>query len=157
MSEHDERLSGDAAVFMMEITDVLSNDEKKIYQGLSIDCSQIRCVNQRLGILTPTITQASSQATAVREPVSEDLRMFEGKRSGRSSEQLPAPESIPPDKPRTAGTTTPSRFPTCASEDLTLIHMHGTGQSDAVVATGSRAQGHRFSQRPSGHFPKVCT
>lgn len=34
MSERDESLSGDAAVFMMEITDVLSNDVKKIYPGL---------------------------------------------------------------------------------------------------------------------------
>lgn len=33
MSERDESLSGDAAVFMMEITDVLSNDVKKIYPG----------------------------------------------------------------------------------------------------------------------------
>lgn len=34
MSERDESLSGDAAVFMMEITDVHSNDVKKIYPGL---------------------------------------------------------------------------------------------------------------------------
>lgn len=33
MSERDESLSGDAAVFMMEITDVLGNDVKKIYHG----------------------------------------------------------------------------------------------------------------------------
>lgn len=33
MSERDESLSGDAAVFMMEITDVHSNDVKKIYPG----------------------------------------------------------------------------------------------------------------------------
>ena len=31
-----------------------------------------------------------------------------------------------------------------------------TGQSKAVVASGSRAEGHRFSQRPSGLFPEVC-
>lgn len=41
MPERDESLSGDAEEFTMEITDVHSNDVKKIYPHLSEDGSFI--------------------------------------------------------------------------------------------------------------------
>lgn len=56
-------LSGDAAVFMMEMTDVLRNDVKKIYRKAPQTLHLFGCVNQQKNYFFPLVFNTSFRST----------------------------------------------------------------------------------------------